>query len=155
MSWKSPKPPPCSQKLHSIHSLARLREAGVKIALDDFGMGHTSLHYLRLLPLDVVKIDRSLTEANSINEQIVKSIQELSASLNITTIVEGVEKDEQVNKFALHGCDVFQGYLFSPPLAADEIVPFAQSIGFASQDLEIYQDLFLAERKPPLRKALP
>ena len=142
-------------EMHSIHSLARLREAGVKIALDDFGMGHTSLHYLRLLPLDVVKIDRSLTEANSINEQIVKSIQELSASLNIATIVEGVEKDEQVNKFALHGCDVFQGYLFSPPLAADEIVPFAQSIGFASQDLEIYQDLFLAERKPPLRKALP
>ncbi|WP_319530151.1 EAL domain-containing protein [uncultured Cohaesibacter sp.] len=131
-------------EMHSIDSLIRLRNAGVKIALDDFGMGFTSLHYLRLLPLDVVKIDRSLTIANSVNEQIVKSIQDLTASLNIKTIVEGVEKDEQVQTFAAHGCTVFQGYLFSHPLAASEIVPFVNGIGFSASEAETAQDL------PPL-----
>ncbi len=116
-------------EMHSIDCLTRLRDAGVKIALDDFGMGYTSLHYLRLLPLDVVKIDRSLTIANSVNEQIVKSIQELTASLNISTIIEGVESDEQVETFAALGCSVFQGYLFSRPLSADQIVPFVDNIG--------------------------
>lgn len=98
----------------------RLREAGVKVALDDFGMGHTSLHYLRELPLDTVKIDRSLADvtAGSVNEHIVRSIAGLSRTLNISTVVEGVETERQLTRLFALGCDRFQGYFFSRPLAA-------------------------------------
>ena len=117
-------------ELHSIDCLTRLRDAGVKIALDDFGMGHTSLHYLRLLPLDKVKIDRSLTIANNVNQQIVKSIWELSQSLGLTMIVEGTEKEEQVHLFTELGCTTFQGYFFSKPLPAEDMIDFTKKIGF-------------------------
>lgn len=105
---------------NAIDNLKRLREAGVKVALDDFGMGHTSLHYLRELPLDTVKIDRSLADvtAGSVNEHIVRSIAGLSRTLNISTVVEGVETERQLTRLSALGCDRFQGYLFSRPLAA-------------------------------------
>lgn len=105
---------------NAIDNLKRLREAGVKVALDDFGMGHTSLHYLRELPLDTVKIDRSLADvtAGSVNEHIVRSIAGLSRTLNISTVVEGVETERQLTRLFALGCDRFQGYFFSRPLAA-------------------------------------
>lgn len=96
---------------NAIDNLKRLREAGVKVALDDFGMGHTSLHYLRELPLDTVKIDRSLADvtAGSVNEHIVRSIAGLSRTLNISTVVEGVETERQLTRLFALGCDRFQG----------------------------------------------
>ena len=107
--------------VHAIDNLKRLREAGVKVALDDFGMGHTSLHYLRELPLDTVKIDRSLADvsAGSVNEHIVRSIASLSRTLNLSTLVEGVETEQQLKRLSALGCDRFQGYFFSRPLAAN------------------------------------
>lgn len=115
----------------SSGSLHRLRQAGVRIALDDFGMGHTSLRYLRDLPIDTIKIDRSLTqgEADDVSEQIVRSIVDLSRSLGIDTIVEGVEVDAQLQRFVELGCDKFQGYLFSRPLAAEACLKFVASFG--------------------------
>ncbi|CAJ0719492.1 hypothetical protein LMG6871_02902 [Ralstonia edaphis] len=105
--------------INTIGNLKQLREAGVKVALDDFGMGHTSLHYLRELPLDTVKIDRSLADvsAGSINEHIVRSIASLSRTLNLSTVVEGVETEQQLQRLSALGCDRFQGYFFSRPLA--------------------------------------
>ncbi|HEU6438648.1 MAG TPA: EAL domain-containing protein [Nitratidesulfovibrio sp.] len=101
----------------TVEALHRLRAAGVRVAIDDFGMGHASLRYLRDFPVDTVKIDRSLTEAShdDVNEHIVRSIVELARSLNITTVVEGVERRDQFERFAELGCQVFQGYLFSRP----------------------------------------
>jgi len=106
--------------VNAIDNLKRLRDAGVKVALDDFGMGHTSLHYLRELPLDTVKIDRSLADvsAGSVNEHIVRSIASLSRTLNLSTVVEGVETEQQLARLSALGCDRFQGYFFSRPLAA-------------------------------------
>ncbi|ENZ79527.1 MULTISPECIES: EAL domain-containing protein [Ralstonia] len=103
----------------AIGNLKQLREAGVKVALDDFGMGHTSLHYLRELPLDTVKIDRSLADvsAGSVNEHIVRSIASLSRTLNLSTVVEGVETEQQLERLSALGCERFQGYFFSRPLA--------------------------------------
>jgi cellobiose PTS system EIIC component len=112
----------------TLAMLLRLREAGVRIALDDFGMGHTSLRYLHALPIDSLKIDRSLTQAtpNEINDHIVRSIIELSHCLDIATVVEGVEDTQQLERFVALGCDHFQGYLFSPPLPADACLRFIQ-----------------------------
>ncbi|WP_197339117.1 PTS sugar transporter subunit IIC/EAL domain-containing protein [Ralstonia solanacearum] len=112
--------------VHAIDNLKRLREAGVKVALDDFGMGHTSLHYLRELPLDTVKIDRSLADvsAGSVNEHIVRSIVNLSRTLNLSTVVEGIENAQQLKRLSALGCDRFQGYFFSRPLAANVCLAF-------------------------------
>ncbi|WP_118180587.1 PTS sugar transporter subunit IIC/EAL domain-containing protein [Paraburkholderia phosphatilytica] len=106
--------------VNTIGNLRRLREAGVKIALDDFGMGHTSLHYLRELPLDTVKIDRSLADVKpgSVNEHIIRSIAELSRTLNLLLVVEGVETERQLKSLSALGCHRFQGYFFARPLAA-------------------------------------
>lgn len=126
--------------VHAIDALKRLRMAGVRIALDDFGMGHTSLHYLRELPLDTVKIDRSLTalSGNRIEEHIIRSIIDLSRSLNISTIVEGVEHEEQLQRLCALGCRRFQGYYFSKPLSANDVVRFigSHSISRSARDLQ-------------------
>lgn len=117
-------------EIHTIDSLKRLRDAGVKIALDDFGMGHTSLHYLRELPLDTVKIDRSLAtleQGNGVNTHIVRSLSELSRNLNLTTIVEGVEDAAQLQRLMALGLNRFQGYFFSRPLPADACLDFIRS----------------------------
>lgn len=126
--------------VHAIDALKRLRMAGVRIALDDFGMGHTSLHYLRELPLDTVKIDRSLTalSGNQVEEHIIRSIIDLSRSLNISTIVEGVEHEEQLERLCALGCRRFQGYYFSKPLSADAAFRFIGSHGISrsARDLQ-------------------
>ena len=115
--------------LNAIENLKQLRLAGVKVAMDDFGMGHTSLHYLRELPLDTLKIDRSLADvaAGSINEHIVKSIADLSRTLSLSLVVEGVENDLQLRRLCALGCDRFQGYFFSRPLAAADCVEFIRN----------------------------
>lgn len=112
--------------VNAIDNLKRLREVGVKVALDDFGMGHTSLHYLRELPLDTVKIDRSLADVSpgSVNEHIVKSIADLGRTLRLSLVVEGVENERQLRRLSALGCDRFQGYFFSRPLAADVCLEF-------------------------------
>ncbi len=112
--------------VNTIRNLTRLREVGVKIALDDFGMGHTSLHYLRELPLDTVKVDRSLTDVTpgSVNEHIVRSIADLSRTLNLSLVVEGVENESQLRRLSVLGCRRFQGYFFSRPLTAPRCEEF-------------------------------
>ena len=73
-------------------ALRLLKKAGIRIALDDFGMGHTSLRYLRELPLDTLKIDRSLTftSQGDLNEHVIRSIVALSRTLGLTPVVEGI-----------------------------------------------------------------
>ncbi|WP_373235840.1 EAL domain-containing protein [Cohaesibacter celericrescens] len=113
-------------EVHAIGALTKLHGLGVKIALDDFGMGHTSLHYLRVLPFDTVKIDKSLTHysQDNINDHIVKSIVDLGQTLNFKLIIEGIETEEQLDRFCSIGCDQYQGYLFSKPLSVAQFVPF-------------------------------
>ena len=114
----------------SVQALCLLRNAGFSIALDDFGMGHTSIHYLRELPLDKIKIDRSITvaAASHANDLIVKSILELGQSLGITILTEGVEHESQLEHFMGLGCKHYQGFLFSRPLGTDAFRSFAQPL---------------------------
>jgi EAL domain-containing protein (putative c-di-GMP-specific phosphodiesterase class I) len=109
-----------------VKTLGSLREAGIKLAIDDFGMGHTSLRYLKEFPVQTVKIDRSLTQekADRVNDHIIKSIVDLCDALNIQIIVEGVETEKQLERFRAHGCDIFQGYLFSKPLPGKAYLEF-------------------------------
>ena len=112
-----------------VETLRRLREMGVMVAIDDFGMGHTSLRYIKEFPVQTVKIDRSLTQdtADGVNDHIVRSIVDLCNALDIQIIVEGVETEEQLRRFRAHGCRLFQGYLFSRPLPEHAYLPFFQN----------------------------
>ena len=107
-----------------IASMHRLKDQGIKLALDDFGTGYSSLSYLKNLPLDELKIDRSFfidlfKDAKS--SALVSTMIYLSRSLNLTTVAEGVETDEQLSFLKKGACDLYQGYLFSRPLPPDQL----------------------------------
>ncbi|MGI5169932.1 putative bifunctional diguanylate cyclase/phosphodiesterase [Spirillospora sp. CA-253888] len=100
--------------------LAGLRDRGVRIALDDFGTGYSSLAHLRTLPVDVLKIDRSFTLALGDRSQqrahaFTEAILNMAASLDLRTVVEGVEHAEQISALRRMGCPLVQGHYFSPP----------------------------------------
>lgn len=111
---------------HALDGLLKLRHAGARIALDDFGMGHTSLRYLHALPIDTIKIDKSLTQAepNEVNEHIIRSIVDLSRNIHAAVIVEAVETPPQLARFMALGCLHFQGYYFSRPLEAQQCLDY-------------------------------
>nr|WP_319491528.1 EAL domain-containing protein [uncultured Desulfobacter sp.] len=111
---------------NTLKTLQRLRHKGIRIAIDDFGMGHTSFRYLHSFPVSKIKIDRSLTieDARKINDEIIKSVLELGKTLKISTIIEGVETQEQLARFINMGCANFQGYFFSRPLTAENCIAF-------------------------------
>jgi len=101
-----------------IEALHNLRSLGVRIAIDDFGTGYSSLTYLKRFPVDIIKIDRSFVSGlgdDHCDTAIVRSVIELAHALNLVVVGEGVERPEQLRELAKLGCDVVQGYLFSPP----------------------------------------
>jgi EAL domain-containing protein (putative c-di-GMP-specific phosphodiesterase class I) len=103
--------------------LARLRAAGIKVAIDDFGAGFTSLAELRNLPVSELKVDRSFIEALSQqpgDALIVRSVIELSHNLGLTAVAEGVEDPGVLAALTSLGCDVVQGFHVSPALPAEE-----------------------------------
>jgi len=105
-------------------AIRRLRAAGVRIALDDFGTGYSSLNYLKRYPVDRIKIDRSFISQlphSASSAAIVEAMVRLAHALGIMVTAEGVETPDQHGLLVRMGCDTFQGFLFSPPLAASEI----------------------------------
>ncbi|HET9137928.1 EAL domain-containing protein [Actinophytocola sp.] len=110
--------------------LRRLHALGVVLAVDDFGTGYSSLAYLRQLPVDEVKIDKSfvLGMGSDLGDHaVVRSIVELGHSLGLTVVAEGVEEDIARDQLAAMGCDVAQGYLISRPLSESRLEAWLQA----------------------------
>lgn len=100
-------------------ALAALRAAGCRVALDDFGTGYSSLSYVATLPLDYLKIDRSLTQAavgDARNRVVLQGVLGIAEGLGLETIAEGVETDAQRLMLAARGCTLYQGFLCAGPL---------------------------------------
>lgn len=105
--------------------LDQLRHSGIRIAIDDFGSGYSALSYLRDLPIDEVKLDSTFIAPIPVDERaaaVVRAVVDLCHTLNLTTVVEGVEDAETAARLREFGCDVGQGYHFSPPLTSDELL---------------------------------
>ena len=113
----------------TIKTLTEFRDMGIKIAIDDFGTGYSSLSYLKKFPLNTLKVDQSfvrdITE-NRDSETIVDLIISMAHTLNLKVIAEGVETERHLACLQKYRCDIFQGYLFSRPVPAEEFVHLFQ-----------------------------
>ena len=106
-----------------VAAMKTLNEIGVRFSLDDFGKGYSSLQYLKQLPLDQLKIDRSFVRNlvdNNSDKAIVRTIIAMARSLNLDVIAEGVETEAQKNLLKKKGCEIFQGYLFGKPVPIEQ-----------------------------------
>ncbi len=107
----------------TLSTLHELRALGVSISMDDFGTGYSSLSYLRSFPFDKIKIDRSFIKdiERRDAQEIVQAVAGLGSALGVATTAEGVETEAQLRAVAAKGCTEFQGYLFSPPVPANQV----------------------------------
>jgi EAL domain-containing protein (putative c-di-GMP-specific phosphodiesterase class I) len=109
----------------AVAVLLRLRAIGVKLAIDDFGTGYSSLTYLRRLPVDVHKIDRSFVAAlagDPTQLTFVESILQLAETLGLHTVAEGVEEQGQLTMLRRLNMPLAQGFLFARPLSAEQLI---------------------------------
>lgn len=110
----------------TIGQLQELQALGIRIVLDDFGTGYSSLSYLQMYPISRIKIDRSFVKTLGQKHSatvIIRAITTLASNLGMSTVAEGVETQQQLDELAVLGCTEAQGYYFSPPKPADEILP--------------------------------
>lgn len=118
----------------AIHTMQALSDSGIKLALDDFGTGYSSLKYLKELPLDAIKIDRSFVQDIGIDhndETIIDAMLSMASSLGLYCVAEGVETEQQLAFFNKRSCFLIQGFLFSRPLPANELLALLSSDNFA------------------------
>jgi EAL domain-containing protein (putative c-di-GMP-specific phosphodiesterase class I) len=112
-----------------IMTLRTLRERRIRVSIDDFGTGYSSLGYLKRLPVDTIKLDRSFVTGlpqDGYDVSIARAVIGMAHSLDLKVVAEGVETEAQRNFLSYHGCDEMQGYLFSRPLPAMECSRFLQ-----------------------------
>jgi diguanylate cyclase (GGDEF)-like protein len=113
-----------------LKTLQQLKKSGLSISVDDFGTGYSSLAYLKRLPVDYLKIDRSFVEdivTDENDKAIVTAVIAMAHSLKLKVIAEGVENKEQLAFLAEKKCDAVQGYLFSKPIKLEYFIPFLQN----------------------------
>ena len=104
----------------SFIALKQLRQHGIRVSIDDFGTGYCSLSYLSRLPVDILKIDRSFVSGEQSSIAVLEMIVAMAKALDLKTVAEGVETQEQSDWLVKEGCDFLQGYLISKPIPADE-----------------------------------
>jgi EAL domain-containing protein (putative c-di-GMP-specific phosphodiesterase class I) len=113
---------------NAIETLKQLRELGISIAIDDFGTGYSSFSYIKNLPVDTLKIDRSfitgIADQNSGDRIIVEAILAMAGKLKLKVIAEGIETAEQLTFLESIYCEFAQGYLFAHPLAVEKMLRF-------------------------------
>ena len=114
----------------TVAKLHLLVEAGMSISIDDFGTGYSSLYYLKTFPIDTLKIDRSFIKDITVDPngaQIVETIILMAHNLGIGVVAEGVETKEQLDLLQSFGCDLIQGYYYSPPLPLEKLVGYLKT----------------------------
>ena len=112
---------------HAVENLQRLSALGCKLSIDDYGTGYSSLAYLRRLPLNELKIDKSFVMGmvrDASDGVIVRSTIELAHNMGLVVVAEGVEDEATLERLRTHGCDIVQGFYLSRPLAADLVQPW-------------------------------
>jgi diguanylate cyclase (GGDEF)-like protein len=105
-----------------IEVVNSLRDTGFKIEMDDFGSGYSSLNMLTEIPIDVLKIDMQFIRRMLLDDKnlkLVRLVMDIAGFLDVPVVAEGVEEEEQLNVLRQMGCDIVQGYYFSPPLPAE------------------------------------
>ncbi|MBL4764542.1 MAG: EAL domain-containing protein [Colwellia sp.] len=115
---------------NSLKQLHEIKGLGIRLAIDDFGTGYSSLNYLSRLPVDTLKIDRSFIinflESKE-HEDLIRNMIKMSHDLGMSVVAEGVETQAQFNKLRHLKCDEIQGYLFSPPVPAEQFAILLES----------------------------
>lgn len=112
---------------HAIEQMNEIKSLGVKLSMDDFGTGYSSLSYIQVLPISLLKLDRSFImylEDDNISREIVSAVIRIAKSKQIETIAEGIETQGQAQILKNSGCDWAQGYFFGKPMPADEFEKF-------------------------------
>ena len=120
----------------NLATLGELKRLGVRISLDDFGTGHSSLGYLRRFPFDEIKLDRSFVGAlqhDPSAHAILRAFVSLGQSLGLDSVAEGVESAEQLSILAAEGCRLAQGFYFSPPVHPREIDAMIAALAASSE----------------------
>ena len=123
---------------HIIEMVKRLRSMGFLVEMDDFGTGYSSLNMLSTLPIDVLKLDMKFIQtafSEEKNTEMISIIIEIARHLSAPVVAEGVETEEQLNALKELGCDIVQGYYFSPPVSPEKFEPFLHDLK-QSQDTE-------------------
>ena len=113
-----------------LAQLKRLAQSGITIAIDDFGSGYASIQYIKKLPVNKIKLDKSFIDNLPYSETdsvIVKATIDMAHTLKLGVIAEGIETKEQLQALIEMGCDDGQGYLFSKPLTPEVIAQFVKS----------------------------
>ncbi|OZG74551.1 diguanylate cyclase [Hahella sp. CCB-MM4] len=121
-----------------IDVMSDLKDLDIKISIDDFGTGYSSLNYLKRLPIDILKIDQSFVEECATKEedsQICLTIINLAKNLDLITVAEGVETQEQWEVLMKHGCEVFQGYFFYRPESSQSIKRLLHSLSHSNAEI--------------------
>jgi diguanylate cyclase (GGDEF)-like protein/PAS domain S-box-containing protein len=134
----------------SLANMQKLRFAGIHVAIDDFGTGYSSLAHLLELPIDGVKIDRRFVAGIDVDPaatNLTTAILGLSDNLKLTCVAEGVEQPYQRDRLAELGCRAFQGWLFSPAVAADDLLAMLPRIE-PSDDAVVDDDAQASQRSP-------
>ncbi len=117
---------------HSRRMISQLHELGVSLSIDDFGTGFSSLAYLKQLPTQAIKIDKSFVRdiaSDSSDEIIVRSVIDIAHNMGQVVIAEGIEEPECLERLLALGCDYGQGFLFSRPIPTHEVLPWLRERG--------------------------
>lgn len=117
-----------------VEIINQLKVLGLRFSMDDFGTGYSSLSYIRQLPIDEIKIDRQFVNdlsQYSNAEEMIDTILNIAKIFNLAVIAEGVETEEQKTFLSEHGCEIFQGFLFSKPLSKEDFEKFYHSKNLA------------------------
>lgn len=112
---------------HAVAQMNEIKSLGIKLSMDDFGTGYSSLSYIQILPITLLKLDRSFVmylEDDEISREIVSAVIRIAKSKKIETIAEGIETPGQVDILKQSGCDLAQGFFFGKPMPADKFEEF-------------------------------